>query len=274
MIWLLIAGLSSVVLLVLVWPFMNKKTTPLSDGLGAFAGQLDELERDRELGLINPEAAKAARLEINRRLLSAAAVSNADMAPNWRLRQISIGTVALSIMASVALYAEIGNPGLNDAPETVAGRTEMPEDLREAVARIEQLAAELAANPDNPQGWAVLGQSYMALGRYRDAVHAFERAIDGIDNSAFLYASLGQAHLLSEQGRVTPVAREAFARALDIDPQNRRARFFMAEARYQAGEIDEAITEWQAMLSGDDDDYRAMIERRLQAALEIRTRAD
>jgi cytochrome c-type biogenesis protein CcmH len=268
MIWLLIAGVSSVVLLMLVSPFMFKKEPALSDGLGAFAGQLDELERDRELGLISDEAAKAARLEINRRLLSAAAVSDAEIGPNWRLRQLSIGVIALSVLAAVALYIEIGSPRLSVAPAIIAEPSQMPEELREVVDQVERLAAELDANPDNPQGWAILGQSYMALGRYRDSVRAFESAIDHVNDSAFLYASLGQAKLLAEQGIVTPAVREAFARALDIDPQDRRSKFFMAEARYQAGETDAAIAEWQALLLDDNEDYRAMIERRLQVALE------
>ena len=113
----------------------------------------------------------------------------------------------------------------------------------------------------------MLGQAYLSLGRYSEAANAFDQAINIVPDSAFLFASLGQALLFDANGTMTPAAREAFARALDVDPTDVRARFFMAEALYQSGETEAAIAAWQALLAGAPPDaaYRGMIEARLAA---------
>ena len=44
-------------------------------------------------------------------------------------------------------------------------------------AMVMRLRDKLEANPDNPQGWLLLGRSYMNLERYDEAVDAYKKAI-------------------------------------------------------------------------------------------------
>lgn len=268
MIWLLIALVASLVVLALVLPVLRRGGGDTATGMSVFAGQLDELSRDVELGLVAPEEARAAELDIKRRALSAEGRVARSGAPSRPLRLALIAGSVASAMAAVLVYMAIGNPqlaGLQPAPPPA-----MPEDMREVMAEIDALAADLMENPDNPRGWAVLGEAYSALGRHREAIVAFENAIDRIPDSAYLFASLGQAHLFAAQGEMTPAAREAFARALDIEPGNVRARFFTAEALYQDGNREAALAAWQALLDDAPEDagYRPMIEARLASARE------
>ena len=269
MIWFLILVISVLVVLSLVMPFMRHKLSKSSKGLGAFSGQLEELARDRDLELISKSEARTAELEIKRRLLSASSSVEDDGPPAKVLRQFSIIMISMSVLAAVSLYLLMGSPHLIGAQPVVSQSSEMPSELQEVIAEIDALALQLMDSPDNPEGWVVLGQSYMALRRYREASIAFENAIGLIGDDAVLFASLGQAHLFAEQGRMTPIAREAFARALDVDPQNLRARFFMAEALYQSGDIETALSNWRDLLADGsiDDNNRAMIQGRLDAAI-------
>ncbi|WP_203292519.1 c-type cytochrome biogenesis protein CcmI [Maricaulis parjimensis] len=269
MIWVLIAILASLAVLALVLPVMRRDSADVTRrGLGVFAGQLDELKRDLELGLVEPEAAQAAEREIRRREAAAEAIGPdaESVRPGLRLSLI-LSSVAASMLA-VVIYMAIGSPFLvgREAP----AQPEMPQEIQAVMAEIDALAADLMANPDNPQGWAVLGQAYTTLGRYSEAVVAFENAINGVPDSAFLFSALGQAYLFEAQGTVTPAAREAFSRALDLDPTDVRARFFLAEAQYQSGNREAALAAWQALLEDAPDDagYRPMIEDRLAAARE------
>tara|TARA_R110002096_G_scaffold248169_5_gene440635 strand:+ start:1513 stop:2343 length:831 start_codon:yes stop_codon:yes gene_type:complete len=265
MLWILIAAMACLTVLVLVLPFMRRNAQSEDDGLGAFAGQLEELSRDRELGLIGAEEARAAEIDIKRRLLAASGQGEGGEASNPMLRHASVIAIALGGIAAVAIYMAVGTPDLAERsePEAVAVSAEM----RAVLDQVDELAAQMAANPGDAQGWAVLGQSYLSLGRYGDAAHAFEQAINIVPDSAFLFASLGQALLFDANGNMTPAAREAFARALDIDASDVRSRFFMAEALYQSGEVEAALAAWQALLAASPDDaaYRGMIEARLNA---------
>ena len=266
MIWVLIAALASLVVLALVMPVMQRETGERSRGLGVFAGQLDELKRDLDLGLVEPDAAQAAEREIRRREAAAQTQGDAVETPRPAFRLSLIITSVGASMMAVIIYMAVGSPHL--VGRTPPALPQMPEEAREVMAEIDALAADLMANPDNPQGWAVLGQAYTTLGRYSEAVIAFENAINRVPDNAFLFSALGQAYLFEANGTVTPAAREAFSRALDLDPQDVRARFFLAEAEYQAGNREAALAAWQALLDDAPDDagYRGMIEARLAAA--------
>ena len=266
MIWILVAAMASITVLGLVMPFMRRDASAADDGLGAFAGQLAELERDRELGLIEPAEAQTAGLDIRRRQI-AASVAGEDALPEQAsplLRQIAIILCGAGGIAAVGMYILLGSPQMVGQPPEPAP-VEISAEMQAVMDQVDALAADLAANPDDPRGWAVLGQAYLSMGRWADARDAFSSAIDLVPESAFLFSSLGQALLFDAGGRMTPAAREAFARALDIDPADTRARLFMAEAMYQSGEVDAAIAAWQSLLAETPDDApaRAMIEARL-----------
>ena len=269
MIWILIALIASLVALALVLPVMRRAPEAAASGLTVFSGQLEELRRDADLGLIEPEDARAAELDIRRRAKAAENQQPEDGdrgTPSPRLRLAIIAASTLSVMAAVLIYMQIGSPQLAGQPPAPA--SQMPEDMQAVLDEVDALAADLMANPDNPRGWAVLGQAYVTLGRYQEAAVAFENAIDRVPDSAFLFASLGQAYLFAADGDMTPPAREAFARALDIDPQDVRARFFMAEALWQDGEREAALAAWQRMLdeAPDDAGYTQMVEARMAEA--------
>lgn len=274
MIWFLIALMACLVALALIAPVLRGVTGPVSDGRGAFAGQLAELRRDHELGFIDEEAARQAELDIRRRISQAGTDPEGEIemagagagTASKTLRHGLVAGAGACAMLAVALYMALGSPHL--VGMTPARMPDVPDELREILAELDNLRADLAVRPDNPQGWAVLGQANVQLGRYGDAATAFENAISWEPGSAFLFASLGQARLFEAGGIMTPAAREAFARALDIDPADVRARFFMAEAQYQGGERAQALDAWRAILSDADADaaYRGMVEDRLAAA--------
>lgn len=57
----------------------------------------------------------------------------------------------------------------------------------------DKLAARLAKQPNDPQGWAMLGRSYSVLGRPAEAVKAFEKAITMLPDDKTLLADYAAA---------------------------------------------------------------------------------
>ena len=74
----------------------------------------------------------------------------------------------------------------------------MPATLDEAVA---QLEAELEKQPNEPEGWRLLGKSYAALQRFDDAQKAFERAVQLLPTDADLLVEAAQARLFNNADR-------------------------------------------------------------------------
>jgi cytochrome c-type biogenesis protein CcmH len=57
----------------------------------------------------------------------------------------------------------------------------------------DKLAARLAKQPNDPQGWAMLGRSYNVLGRPAEAVKAFEKAVAMLPDDKALLADYAAA---------------------------------------------------------------------------------
>lgn len=266
MIWFLIALIATLTLILLVTPFVRRERQTSLDGLGAFASQLEELKRDRAMEMISEEEAKTAEAEIKRRWLLASEKGEGEIAgpPSRFFRTSGIGFSAAAVMLSVVLYLQLGSAHLIGAQPPQM--PEMPQEVQEVLAEIDALAASLVENPDNPQGWYVLGQAYMAMGRYGEAAIAFNNVIDRVPPDAALFSSLGRAYVFMENGILGPPAREAFIRALELDPADVMARFFLAEARLQDGDEARAIEEWQALAESlpVDSEAREMVETRLE----------
>lgn len=216
-----------------------------------YKAQLGEVERDLDRGLISPEAAKAARTEIARRLIAAdrAAGEDGQAAPSsggMRLRVAQLLAVVALPLAAVAAYLALGSPELPDQP--LVARLEAPSENRslpELVARVEQ---HLAKDPGDGRGWDVLAPVYMRLGRPEDAAAAYAAAIRLLGPNVGRETDRGEALVVANNGIVSAEARAAFERAVKLDPEAVKPRFFLALALTQENRREAAITAWQDLL--------------------------
>ena len=96
-----------------------------------------------------------------------------------------------------------------------------------------------------PQGWQMLGWSYMRTNRPADAAKAYGRAVSLDPGNAEYLSAQGEAMVQSE-GKVSDDAAAIFRRALKTDANDPRARYFLAIYRDQqgdhAGAMDDFIT--------------------------------
>ena len=116
--WFVLALMTAAAVFAVLWPLGRMPRRASGDEAMIYKDQLAEIARDRSAGLIAADDADAARLEISRRLLSAA-----DAAPS--LPQTSHLTLRRAVAASAligvpllagALYLKHGSPMLGDFP--------------------------------------------------------------------------------------------------------------------------------------------------------------
>ncbi|MDE0387679.1 MAG: c-type cytochrome biogenesis protein CcmI [Rhodospirillales bacterium] len=257
--------------------------------LTVYRDQLRELESDRARGLVSEEQVEAARTEIERRMLRAARARDAAQAADaaeasepadagarpptsWRRRAAAIG-LGLCIPALAAgIYASLGTPGLPGRPfadvERPAARTET---LAALSGPVEQLAARLEGEPDNLEGWLLLGRSYVVLQRYAEAADALRRAATLSGDDPEVLAMLGEAIVWANDGMVVPEAVGAFRQVLDARPTDPAARFHLALARAQAGAVREAYEMWLALAADTPADatWRGDLEELIRQSAEV-----
>ena len=217
--WLVFAVMTAAAIFAVLWPLGRRKPLREGNDVAVYRDQLDEIGRDRSAGLIGEAEAKAARVEVSRRLLAAADAAAAEKpAPEavaGRRRQVTaIAGLVLLPVGAVLLYLALGSPDLPGQP--VATRTTAPNDhsIETMVAQVEN---HLLQNPDDGRAWEVLAPVYMRIGRYGDGVKAWSNSIRLNGSTAVREAEYGQALVATANGVVTADAKAAFERALKLD---------------------------------------------------------
>lgn len=241
--WVLLALLTAAVVLVVLAPMARPAgafSAPSGEETRVYRDQLDELERDRERGLIGGEEAKAARAEIGRRLLAAVRTGTTGATPRpGSYRLVALVTVVAIPAIALPLYLFIGQPEMSDAP--LAARlaaAPAASDIADLVGRVEK---HLAANPGDLSGWRVIAPVYARLGRLDDAVKAWGKLVAAGEADAGTLENYGVGLVDTNSGIVSPEAQSILARAVAADPDRARARFYYAEGLRQAGAFDEAL---------------------------------
>lgn len=236
--------------------------------LAVYRDQLRELESDRARGLVSEEQVAAARTEIERRMLRVAgerevaeaaetseaadAAASEAAAPHrasfWRRRAAALALGLCVPALAAGIYASLGTPGLPGRPFAEQARpVDDPATAAVLSEPVERLAARLERDPDDFEGWLLLGRSYLVLQRYAEAAGALQRAAALSGGDPRVLATLGEAIVWASDGVVVPEAVAVFERALEAQPDEPAARFHLALARAQAGAVDEAYEMWLAL---------------------------
>ena len=189
------------------------------------------------------------------------AVLLAVLSPLWRnARALVLGGVAMMGIATFALYRLVGTPAALQPDATAA----MPATLDDAVA---QLEAELKENPNEPEGWRLLGKSYAAQERFAESQQAFERAVQLLPGDADLLVESAQARLFNHpQKKLDATAVQLLEQALQINPAQQRGRWFMGVAQRQNGQPAEAAKTWEPLLAQVDPNTAATLRTQINEA--------
>ena len=160
------------------------------------------------------------------------------------------GRIALAAAALVALAAggvAVWRSSPEAAPAADAAAAGQQPTVDDVIARLE---ARLKTNPDDAEGWRMLGWSYFQTERFAEAATAMKRATTLDPDNAEYFSMLGEALVMASKdgGGMPPDAAAAFAKALALNPRDARARYFAAVQMDLEGKHREAIEAWFALL--------------------------
>lgn len=250
--WFALALMTAAAIFAVLWPLsqVGKKLRFGSD-VEVYRDQLEEIDRDRAAGLIGQVEAEAARVEVSRRLISAADAQmpneRSGLSPAWRRRAVAVAALVLLPLGAAGLYLTLGSPGLPDQPLMprleAAGRGQSVDGL------IAQVESHLERNPDDGRGWEVIAPVYLRLGRFDDAVKARRNARRLNEKTAEREALLGEALVFAGNGVVTADAKAAFETAVALDAAHVQARYFLGLAAEQDGNRAQAAAIWRALIA-------------------------
>lgn len=220
--------------------------------------------------------------------------TDADAALSWRwptiwlvtgLAAMAAGTYGVVGEPAALLIAQVG-AGLPPSEQDVA--TAAPAQQREEgpsnqppeagagtgigqaqiEAMVQRLAQRLQTQPQDPAGWRMLAKSYETLGRFDDAVRAYQQlfSLQAPDPDLLTdYAvTLGMSRGQTLAGEPEAVINQA----LKIDPRHVQALALSGSAAFEQGDYPRAVSQWQKLLAivPKDAPMRASIERNVEKA--------
>ena len=242
--WIIAGLLTLAAAVVLAAPLFDTRKFKSEDAfaLEVYRDQLAELTREEQRSLLTPEQARAAQIEIERRILALDEGKRFQPArpPSHRL------TLAMAVilpLAGFGFYLMLGSPQL----PSQSAMERLADERARTSPEIEALEVKVAAAPSDAQGWIDLARAYVAVERQKDAVDSFAKAMALGRNEPDLLRQYAHAAILAQQGRVTADAQVALQRVLAVDPGDPTARFFLGLARAQNEDVDGALADWLAL---------------------------
>jgi cytochrome c-type biogenesis protein CcmH len=224
--------------------------------LEIYKDQLRELENDLRSGILSREQFEQGQLELERRLLEEVA-PDAHQAPTkddrGQGRGAAVTVMLLVPLLAVFLYLLKGTPAAL-SPEKIAAAQQAGNGPAHAVteeqieAMVQGLAARLETNPQDADGWRMLGRSYVALGRYEEAVSALERAVAMIPDDPDLLADYADALAMTSGRTLVGKPTELVKRALQLNPDHEKSLWLAGTAAYNQGDYPGAVAYWQRLL--------------------------
>lgn len=251
------------VLLLLLRPLLRQsRARGGADPGQVYRAQLKALEGELERGLIEPAQYDTTRAEIARRLLAHKGAAETGPGPRGASRALALALVLGLGGGGLGLYGFLGQPGLPDQP--LAARRALPDqatlearlpapvdpvvDARDAQL-LDRLRATLAQNPE-AQGYLLLANSMKSLRNFPEAHAAQGQALAllGDEARAAQHTDWAELMVFAAGGMVSREAKAALEVALEADPKDPRARYYIGVALAQTGQPQAALSEWAGIL--------------------------
>lgn len=274
-IFLSIAGLMVAVALAWLLPTLLKRqrsvsaTTEAASNLSILRDQLAELERDLARGTLSQAHYQQARDDFDRRVLEELSEPASRAAVAGSGRRIALVLGLLMPLCAGLLYWQIGSlPGLENGSAAPHAGKVSPEQVEAMVAK---LAARLEQAPEDADGWALLGRSYMTMQRYDQAAKAYERATSLIKNNADLYADYADALAMAQGRRIDGKPLKLVEEALRVDPNHWKALAIAGSAAFERKDYKAAIGYWEKLLArvGPETEFGRSVASNLDEARQL-----
>jgi cytochrome c-type biogenesis protein CcmH len=243
--WLMGAALAALALAWVLWPLRASRrrgsVSRQAANVSIYRDQLRELEADLAAGTLAKADYERSRAEIEARLLDDVRDAEAP-APRPAGRGAAL-TLAVAIpLAALGVYLAVGNPA------SLSRQLEHGATLQQLETMVERLAARLRENPDDAQGWQLLGRSYGALGRFKDAADAYAQAALRAPRDAQLLVDFADVLAMARGQRLEGEPEKLALRALEIEPQNLKGLALAGSAAFERKDFGKAAEYWERML--------------------------
>jgi len=211
--------------------------------------QLHELNNDLTTGVLSHETFSSSKRDLEQRLIEEMQPDEKQTVTSDRSRWVIVAIGLFIPLVAVSLYLFLGNSGALDPSHLVANDASQEVSEQQIIQMVNGLAEKLKTKPDNVEGWNMLARSYNALGRYSDALMAYEHLIKIEPKNADYLVSYADTLAVIQNRNLQGEPEKLIKRALELDPQNLRGLSLAGSAAFDRHEYADAIAYWKEVLN-------------------------
>jgi cytochrome c-type biogenesis protein CcmH len=268
------SGLLAVALLFVLPPLLRTRAMPRASqhsdalNLAVLRAQQSELDADLRSGALPQQAYDAARSDLVQRVAedvqnvsAAAPLSVAAPRQPWTATFVTLGVSAIA----VSFYTVAGTPAaLQASAQSVAAQQNGTQTAQtppfaagpdgemtsaQIEGMVQRLAAKLAAQPDDEQGWRMLIRSYETLRRFDEAAAAYAKLLKLVPETPELLADYAVVLGMARGQTLAGEPEKLIQRALVLDPDNLQALALAGSAAFERKDYANAVKPWQRLLA-------------------------
>jgi len=224
-----------------------------------YRDQIAELDNDLENDILTQEQYNKSKQELQQRMLQDVSQREKMMIKkNKKIHNIAISTfITLTLpLVAVFLYMVIGDtrgllPQAQLANATQMNRgsgSDSPAGHDNFSSVLENLIARLEKNPEDIEGWVMLGRTYAIMERYIDASNTYAKLVELVPNNPQILSDYADVLAMKNQGSLTGKPTELIYEALQIDPQYPKALALAGTIEFEQEKYEQAAAHWEKLL--------------------------
>jgi len=223
----------------------NQQLDQRNQNLLAYRSRMQELDAEYEARMLDQDNYQQLKTELGGSMLDDIPENETPRASTPG-RKTGMAVALLSILAipalTLVLYERWG--AMDQVEQFITmeqlGSGDDADREQQMASLAAQLQAKLEASPDNPDGWAMLGQTYMRMEKYPQAAQAYQRLEQSVERAGADDPSRAMA--------LNAEVQQVITRALELDPNEVNALGLLGINAFSQEKYREAIGFWQRIV--------------------------
>ncbi|MCC2682563.1 MAG: hypothetical protein K0S36_2127 [Nitrosospira multiformis] len=222
--------------------------------IDVYRDQLAELDSDLRSDILTREQYEQSKRELQQRMLQDipedGSTTTTVMGGRHNVATMTVTALALPVLA-VSLYLAIGNTKAL-LPQPAAEHPSMSAEEGQGghpdfSSVMENLIAKLEDNPDNVEGWLMLGRTNAMMQRFNEAKEAYEKALALTPEDSAIITDYADIVAMTNNGSLVGKPTELIKKALSLDPNNPKALALAGTAEFEEKRYKEAARYWEKL---------------------------
>lgn len=226
-----------------------------------YRDQLADLDKDLENDILTQPQYNQSKQELQQRMLQdipgkkEMGIRKTSKFVNFAMSFVIV--LALPV-AAIYLYLEIGDTrGLlpqsqlanaTQVPQS-SGDSAMPDGHDNFSSVLDNLIARLNDNPEDIEGWVMLGRTYAIMKRYDEATSTYAKLTELVPDSPQILSDYADVMAMTNEGSLVGKPEELIQQALSIDPEYPKALALAGTAEFEQDDFGQAAKYWERLLA-------------------------